>query len=242
MWFTLYLLWIFSSFAVGNVEKTIFTAPDPEKLQPSTLLDIASLKLYTLSPSRLSLRLPINREFPSEAAPKGTQTWFYLDSLHPGQRYEVRICWLATQPTAFYLNTYTLSEILDSPSLRSSLTASPAAKDEPSTLQEESYERQSSLGSAGGQPSSSSLLLLVEAAADYFTLNETLMASVPPVQTDIILDPYLLNVFPESLIPTAGYLVVVAVAGWYVSGLMWSTIKEFTESSRAPVPVGKKTD
>ena len=68
-------------------------------------------------------------------------------------------------------------------------------------------------------PTSSTFLFLqIFAKADYFTLNKTMMDNVPPVQVDVILDPYLLNVFPKSLVPTAGYLVVIAAAGWFLSG------------------------
>jgi hypothetical protein len=54
--------------------------------------------LGTLSPetTNLSIRIPIEAEFPSETAPRGKKSWFYLDALRPGQRYEVRVCWLAT--------------------------------------------------------------------------------------------------------------------------------------------------
>jgi hypothetical protein len=37
------------------------------------------------------------------------------------------------------------------------------------------------------------------------------MQNVPPVAVDLILDPFLFNVFPRSLVPTAGWIVVVAV-------------------------------
>jgi len=40
------------------------------------------------------------------------------------------------------------------------------------------------------------------------------MENVPPVYVDIILDPYLMNVFPKSLMPTAIYIVVLAVGAW----------------------------
>jgi hypothetical protein len=45
------------------------------------------------------------------------------------------------------------------------------------------------------------------------------MENVPPVLADIILDPFLANVFPKSLVPTACYIAVVAcvaivVARW----------------------------
>jgi hypothetical protein len=44
---------------------------------------------------------------------------------------------------------------------------------------------------------------------------------VPPVLVDIILDPYLLNIFPKSLVPTAGYLIILAFGSWFLSGLIW---------------------
>lgn len=39
------------------------------------------------------------------------------------------------------------------------------------------------------------------------------MENVPPVAADIILDPFLANVFPRSLVPTAVWMVVVAGVG-----------------------------
>lgn len=35
-----------------------------------------------------------------------------------------------------------------------------------------------------------------------------------PVLADLILDPYLLNVLPRTLLPTVGYIVLVAAASW----------------------------
>lgn len=37
------------------------------------------------------------------------------------------------------------------------------------------------------------------------------MQNVPPVAVDLILDPFLFNVFPRSLVPTAGWIVLVAI-------------------------------
>lgn len=65
------------------------------------------------------------------------------------------------------------------------------------------------------------LFLRISAAADYYTLDKNLMEKVPPVLVDIILDPYLLNIFPKSLLPTAGYILVVAAASWFVSAYVW---------------------
>ena len=48
------------------------------------------------------------------------------------------------------------------------------------------------------------------------------MQNVPPVAVDLILDPFLFNVFPRSLVPTAGWIVVVAFLavflGWWIVG------------------------
>jgi hypothetical protein len=43
------------------------------------------------------------------------------------------------------------------------------------------------------------------------------MENVPPVLVDIILDPFILNVFPKSLVPTAGYIIVLAIGGWFLA-------------------------
>lgn len=32
----------------------------------------------------------------ASAGGKGTESWFLLEGLVPGQRYEVRVCWVAT--------------------------------------------------------------------------------------------------------------------------------------------------
>jgi hypothetical protein len=58
----------------------------------------------------------------------------------------------------------------------------------------------------------------VDAAADYYSLDDGLMATVPPVAVDIILDRYILNIFPQSLLSTGLYLILVAVGAWFLSG------------------------
>jgi len=69
------------------------------------------------------------------------------------------------------------------------------------------------------------LLLQIKASADYFTGDKSLMKDPPPVLVDLILDPYLLNVIPRSLVPTAGYIAVIAVASWFVSRSIASKLK-----------------
>jgi hypothetical protein len=46
------------------------------------------------------------------------------------------------------------------------------------------------------------------------------MENVPPVMADIILDPFLWNVFPRSLVPTAVYTIVIAVVAYFVGGFL----------------------
>ena len=68
------------------------------------------------------------------------------------------------------------------------------------------------------------LFLHVNATADFFTTNQTLMRSPPPVDVDIILDPYLFNIVPKSLAPTGVYITVLAIAAWFISGAIWKPI------------------
>lgn len=63
----------------------------------------------------------------------------------------------------------------------------------------------------------STLFLHVQAAADYYTMNQTLMHHVEPVLVDIILDPFVFNVFPRSLIPTGAYITILAIGSWFLS-------------------------
>ncbi|OJJ47944.1 hypothetical protein ASPZODRAFT_15387 [Penicilliopsis zonata CBS 506.65] len=160
------LLSLFILSAVANVEKTIFLASSPTDSFPSPLPS----PLLSIFPS-LPLRTEINASFIEGEA------WFLLQNLNRGQRYEVRICWLATQPTSFTLETFALAD-------------------------------------AGKR------LLRVQNQADYFSLNDTLMQNVPPVGVDLILDPFLMNVLPRSLLPTLLYLVVISGLAVWISGFI----------------------
>ena len=51
------------------------------------------------------------------------------------------------------------------------------------------------------------------------------MSNPPPVNLDIILDPYVFNVFPKSLGPTAVYIGVLAVGAWFISGFVWKFLR-----------------
>ena len=87
------------------------------------------------------------------------------------------------------------------------------------------------------------LFLQILAAADYYTLNQSLMQDVPPVHADVILDPYLLNVLPKSLLPTALYLVIIAIIGWFLSGWCWDhLVMPFAGRSTISTDGNKKVD
>jgi hypothetical protein len=79
--------------------------------------------------------------------------------------------------------------------------------------------RQSNLRHAKG--AESVLFLRLQAAASYYSTNRTLMDYPPPVHVDIILDPFLLNVFPQSLGPFAIYVSAVTVGAWFLSGYIY---------------------
>lgn len=78
----------------------------------------------------------------------------------------------------------------------------------------------------------------IDAVADYFTMSESLMQTVPPVAADIILDPFLGNVFPRSLVPTACWglvvvVVAVVVSRWVVKEIGRVVLLEMRSTSEA---------
>lgn len=89
------LLALFTAITHANVEKTIFLAP-PATTIPSGGPELDDLGLDRLSPEDPVVRTRLNASFPTPDAPEGTDSWFFLENLNPGQRYEVRVCWLAT--------------------------------------------------------------------------------------------------------------------------------------------------
>jgi hypothetical protein len=89
------LVALYATLIQANVEKTIFLAPTAATV-PSGEPGIDELGLERLSPENHVVRTRLNASFPSETAPLGTDSWFFLENLIPGQRYEVRVCWLAT--------------------------------------------------------------------------------------------------------------------------------------------------
>ncbi|CAF9934556.1 MAG: hypothetical protein HETSPECPRED_009266 [Heterodermia speciosa] len=182
---------------LANVEKTIFIAPEAIEI-PQQHPNLNDLHLDVLTTENPTLRTLLPASFPKPPNTRGTISWFLLENLRQTQRHEVRICWPATQPTSFTLDTYTLSEVFASPELISSLAS--YSEDRESTSDPPR--------TAARDPRHASVLFLrVIAAADYFTTNKTLMREVSPVNADIILDPFIFNILPRSLLPTGIYLI-----------------------------------
>ncbi|KAF4943376.1 hypothetical protein FGADI_13458 [Fusarium gaditjirri] len=206
------LLFLLST-AIANVEKTIFTAP-ASLLIPLQKPSLGDLRLPILTPDTPNIRTHINRIFPSE--PKdyasGVATWVLLDKLNQGQRYEFRVCWAAIQPTGFDLGVYELDTVWQTPELIQSLANySFSRQDQEAGLTKESTQTE------GREREASILLLQIKASADYFSNDAALMKDPSPVHVDLILDPYLYGIVPRSLVPAAGYLVLVGAVAWCVS-------------------------
>ncbi|RDL38438.1 Uncharacterized protein BP5553_02778 [Venustampulla echinocandica] len=209
MWLfaVLFALQIHTVFA--NTEKAIFLGPSSIHV-PVEHPTLEALRLQELSPQpqHSSLRTHIQAEFPTNTSKHGHPSWFLLHQLKRGQRYEVR------QPTAFRLNTYELPKVFGTPELIASVAQYSETRQLGLT---DVVDEKPSIYGRGSIDDSSVLLLEVLAAADYYTTNKTLMTHVPPVFVDIILDPFIFNVFPRSLVPTAGYILLLAIGSWYLS-------------------------
>ena len=218
----------------ANVEKTILVAPKSIILPQDAAID--NLLLESLHPDRLSVRTYLNASFPTQEKPHGEDTWALLEGLSPGQRYELRICWLATQPTTFWIDTFTLAETFETVDLITSLTAYSYARharlsgSDIDALQADRFKPVIETNRT------SLLFLRIQAAADYFSLNKTLMENVPPVHVDLIFDPYLFNVFPLSLVPTAGYIIVIAVFSFFLSGWVYQQMMAYVNRNQRDAP------
>ncbi|KAK6436273.1 hypothetical protein LTR95_007533 [Oleoguttula sp. CCFEE 5521] len=197
--------------ALANTEKVIFLAPPSIGLSDDSL-SLAALQLSTITPEKFTLGTDIKVDFPTQDSPNGLDHWYLLRTLNAGQRYELRVCWAAVQPTAFQIDTYEITEVFDTPDLIQKLA-----------LYAEQPDRRTNDTTIASTPDGkeSLLFLRMQAAADFFTTNKTRMLDPPPVDIDLILDPYIWNVFPQSLGPTAVYIVVLAIGGWYASGKVW---------------------
>ncbi|RCI16669.1 hypothetical protein L249_2213 [Ophiocordyceps polyrhachis-furcata BCC 54312] len=196
---------------LANVEKVIFTGPPTVNIPP-VKPSLADLGLDFLSPHHTAIRTNLSRIFPADEglASRGQSTWLLLHHLVEGRQYELRVCWAAVEPTSFTLDVHQLDHAWDTPDLIQSLFDYASSRRE--------VDVPADAGDNTSPQSQESVLLLhVRAAADYFTDDVQLMRHAPPVLVDLILDPFLYNLVPLSLVPTAGFLVLVAVVTWFVA-------------------------
>lgn len=89
--------------ALANTEKVIFLAPDSITL-PDSGPTLQALGLDTLSPETTILKTALPVQFPSTERPRGYQSWYLLQGLKAGQRYEVRVCWPAVVRLVFVIS------------------------------------------------------------------------------------------------------------------------------------------
>lgn len=193
----------------GNTEKTIFLGPSPIDLG-STYHALDYLRLSPLNPQKFALRTHLKAEFPSDESRDDKSSWFVLHKLTEGQRYEVRVCWAATQPTMFRLEAYELETVSSAPELASELSAYASTLPTNADNHITTYSQTTEPGMKD-----SVLLLRIVATAHFYTTNQTLMKNVPPVFVDIILDPFIFNVFPRSLLYTVTYIIMVTIVSWF---------------------------
>jgi hypothetical protein len=126
------------------------------------------------------------------------------------------------QPTDFWLDTFPITHVFNTPDLIASL-ADYSDKRQVLQIDSPAYAK-------GDVPVPESVLLLrVQAAASYYSLNRTLMEHPLPVDVDIILDPFILNILPRSLGPTAVYISFVAVGAWFLSGYIYRWLTSVAE-------------
>lgn len=81
--------------ARANTEKTIFVAP-PSITIPNVHPGLDDLCIDNLTPANSIVQAQLPVAFPNKTAPRGRESWYLLDRLRAGQRYEVRVCWVAT--------------------------------------------------------------------------------------------------------------------------------------------------
>ena len=167
----LWLVLLLPAFVNANVEKLIFISPPSS---PDQTLDLTSLP--ALTPDRTTIHtqfLSRHSHTSTESQVVPSEAWFLLSNLRPDRRHEVRICWPATQPTAFELELFTEDEIVQKQELLLSIQKLQSSSQRTNSHQSVSEQEESRL------------LLRAKAVADYFTTNRTLMSNGVIVDADI---------------------------------------------------------
>ncbi|ROT43374.1 hypothetical protein SODALDRAFT_348116 [Sodiomyces alkalinus F11] len=209
------LVWVqcllaFTEAVWANTEKIIFLAPESMNMSyNSSTLD--NLHLEILTPDTRSIRRHLPSSFPSAESSAGSTSWLLLYNLTPSRRYEVRVCWAAIQPTQFLLDLYDPSDVWKNAELTSSLVQSRQGHEVVSGSRLEPLLLQAHNGDIGAYKTPSVLFLRIRAVANYYSEDAARMAQVEPPLVDIILDPYVFGILPESLVSTVVYITVVAI-------------------------------
>lgn len=107
------------------------------------------------------------------------------------------------------------------------------------------------------EPSSPELLVQVQAAADFYSSDKKRMTNPPPVTIDIssftesshhhcpangntVLDPYILNLLPASLLPTGLYLILTFIAAFYLGTTIFTWLNTIANNPRTTHPIKPK--
>ncbi len=268
---------------LANVEKTIFRGPEAIQI-PKAHPNLEDLRLESLTPSHWSLRRQVVASFPNFTNAKGSETWLLLDGLEYNQRYEVRICWVATVSCTcqshdgfllfvfyygdwcccplncayhslsisnqqhslliplrylrcsthpiwcFHLH-YILNHVNQStrnniiPNIVMVLRHKAIVNHQSSfyvSLQLQVTSRRTSLSCGMCRQWT---LISVRSRAIIFTSFKT---NIPFK----VLDPFLLNLLPRSLLPTGIYLIILAVVAWYLSSFVWQGLHQISQSGK----------
>ncbi|KAF3931796.1 hypothetical protein ABW19_dt0208044 [Dactylella cylindrospora] len=203
------LLLLFVSIVTANTEKTIFVAPDAAPVRFSNKVNTIGELSDKPESEKLLLRIKLPRAFPTANAPRGIDSWVFLGNLKPGARYEARICWAATTPSDFWLETH---PHLEGPKFES--TSDSKSSDE-SLL-----------------PAQPHLYLKISAIASYYTTNTTLMENPEPVLVDVILDEFLQGALPRSLVYVTVFIIVMINFSWHLGIFVVKWIEGFTNPNQ----------
>jgi len=48
----------------------------------------------------------------------------------------------------------------------------------------------------------------------------------------VVLDPYVFNIFPQSLLPTALYITIIAILSWYLSDYIYAWLNKVAQQEK----------
>ena len=129
------------------------------------------------------------------------------------------------------MDSYELDTVWDTPELIQSLAQYAASRQPDNESEKQQPTAHKPPSDESGSRKASVLLVHIRAAADYFVDDVKLMKNPPPVLVDLVLDPFVLNLANQSLMPTVGYLVVVGVVTWFASRWIASRLQSVAGSS-----------